>query len=57
MDANEFEVLIAAILVAGANASGNQPKSSSGSSVYDLSYTIKQLREKGFTHGATRLSD
>lgn len=55
MDSNQFEVLVAAILVAGANAGKESGSVAAGASAYGMIYAIEKLREYNFTHGATVL--
>jgi hypothetical protein len=56
MDKDQFEVLVAAILAAGAAASSQQPRGS-GALAYDMKYAVEKLREYGFTHGTSRLPE
>lgn len=61
MDGNQFEIPVAAILVAGANAGPKgdtkQGSKAASASVYDMRYAIKQLRESGFTHGTVPIPE
>ena len=60
MDADQFEVLIAAIIVAGRtagarrNSDGMRP---ANSMVGDMGFAIRELREKGYTNGTVELPD
>ena len=59
MDAEQFEVLVAAILIAGRTAgarrdSGMRPISSL---VGDMTYAIRDLRAKGFTSGTSQVPE